>query len=472
MSIMEVETNDHAAKEQATRDLRDATVDEADKTGETVDNENVDIESSTGTKTALSLNATNTVRSVTVQSTRHPHYGDRNGYYFFFDQHHWSTVFGDVNNMHTFVVQTRGGAEVWRGVVTTWSNSNGVHGRRFSGAANSQWQVGDRLIPPGNPSVVVVQRDCCTRNDHGRTRPGKYFWFNMRQWQATFGSRGRESVVQSRDKLTIWRGNVYAWDNNRDGDGQHGRRDPIGSAHPRQFRTGDVLSAPGGSLENPWHPNCNTVTNPVGYWHRVKSSSTENWGYKVQQGRQEEEETTRTEGWERSVESSISATLTFGSNEGGLDGQFSASTTVSTTSGSKRSASTEVRQALTRTFSVEEPHTESRPGTIWQFAIQVRDSCGVSHIRTSDTAWVRHEVGNEPPCCMPTESLRPDFEHGPCKAGSKCTCSRAVCDGTAPNTTPATTHCPNYCSDNSGFRNGGENPCRTNSCKHCPHCQE
>ena len=142
---------------------------------------------------ALSLNEfTNTVTgSVTVQSTRHPEHGD-DGQYFFFDRQHWGTVFGsDLDNVLTFVVQRRGTTVVWRGVVVTWSNSNGVHGRRFSGNANSQWRVGDQLLRPGRgESVVVVQRDCCTRNDPGNSRRGSgSIWGNGKVHLAHVGEK-------------------------------------------------------------------------------------------------------------------------------------------------------------------------------------------------------------------------------------------------------------------------------------------
>lgn len=419
VSIMEVETKDHAAKEQATRDLRDATVDEAGKTGETVtdvgNNENVDIESSTGTKTALSLNEfTNTATGrVLVQSTRHPAQGD-NGKYFFFDRHQWSTTFGDLGLV--FVVQSRSGAEIWRGVVITWSNGNGVHGRRYSGDANSQWRVGDRLVPPGNPSVLVVQRDCCTRNDRGRSRRGKYFWFNMRQWQGIFGTRGVKSVVQSRDGLTIWRGNVRSWDNNRDGDGAHGRREPFNSAQNGQFRTGDVLSVPGGSLENPWHPS-----RPVAiqgrwkYWFTKSDAAARQYTATVGVTRASGSE--RTQQWSSEVAVSVTSGFSFL----GADTEVTVSASYSQGASSSISRSTE--QSVTSTDVV----TFTRPGAVWQFDYTVTDSLGRADIQTIDTATTAHR--GQTPCCLPGDSLDPNRPYGPCRPGAPCTCPASVCRG-------------------------------------------
>jgi len=482
ISIMEVETKDHAVKEQATRDLRDATVDEAGKTGETVtvvgNNENVDIESSTGTKTALSLNEfTNTATGrVTVQSTRHPAQGD-NGKYFFFDRHQWSTTFGDLGLV--FVVQSRGGAEIWRGVVITWSNGNGVHGRRYSGDANSQWRVGDRLVPPGNPSglqnagqncwgscgnqqgpcafcgtglccrfgwhdhsngcdgtigvqgqphhmcaaqgmhssaVLVVQRDCCTRNDRGRSRRGRYFWFNMRQWQGIFGTRGVKSVVQSRDGLTIWRGNVRSWDNNRDGDGAHGRREPFNSAQNGQFRTGDVLSVPGGSLENPWHPS-----RPVAiqgrwkYWFTKSDAAARQYTATVGVTRASGSE--RTQQWSSEVAVEVTSGFSFLGN----DAEVTVSASYSQGASSSISRSTE--QSVTSTDMV----TFTSPGAVWQFDYTVTDSLGRADIQTIDTATTAHR--GQTPCCLPGDSLDPNRPYGPCRPGAPCTCPASVCGG-------------------------------------------
>jgi hypothetical protein len=358
----------------------------------------------------------------------------------------------------TFVVQIRNGSERWRGVVQTWTNSNGVHGRRFDGRASGQFQVGDHLIKPGSRSVVVVQRDCCTRNDPGRSRRGKYFWFHMAQWQNTFGSRGTKRVVQSRNMLTIWRGDVRTWDNNRDGDGHHGRRE--NSAGNNQFRTGDVLSLEGQPLANPWHPDCIPSTS-TGYWANVMTRNAPSWSYEVTTGTTTSDSTSRESSWETSVTNEISGTLNMG---GVADIGHTASITATHSTTHTQSASSAVSSSIERSASVTRTLQESGAGTLWQFAVAVRDSCGPVNIETD--VLLKTPSGSEPPCCPPGRFMHgPDYAHGPCTTRSECdpACPAAVCDGTAPGSAPT---CPPFCINPAQQHH----TCANSLCSHCVVC--
>lgn len=89
--------------------------------------------------------------SVTVSGITHP-WGLPEGQYFYFTVAEWTELTGESGVSGVWVVDHyRNGALVEASLkVVVWDNYNGVHGRKDSGAAGGQWQIGD-LIKNASP---------------------------------------------------------------------------------------------------------------------------------------------------------------------------------------------------------------------------------------------------------------------------------------------------------------------------------
>ena len=125
----------------------------------------------------------------------------------------------------------------------------------------------------------------------------------------------------------------------------------------------------------------------------------------------------RTKEWNAGVQTTVSA----GFNFLGISGQASVTGSFSRSTSSMVSRSVQESTSQTLTTSFEAPG-----GQVWQFAYTVQDSCGVADIKTRDLVSTANR--GEPPCCLPGFAVTANRQHGPCVAGSPCTCSTRICN--------------------------------------------
>jgi hypothetical protein len=115
----------------------------------------------------------------------------------------------------------------------------GMPGDKICGLCTQHMQVtfNDVDEPDYCVGVEVVSTDhpLVDKSDDGR-----YFFFNMTEWTAAFGSSSIDTVqpaVQCRGGVVIWKGDVHTWDN---AGGAHGRREH--HAEDQQWNIGDVVA--------------------------------------------------------------------------------------------------------------------------------------------------------------------------------------------------------------------------------------
>jgi len=238
-----------------------------------------------------------------------------------------------------------------------------------------------------------------------------------------------------------------------------------------------LLQALKGSLQFKEAPDaCKNPQSPTGYWKWLSPCNTKECHYTEEDSLERTDTRERSEGWEKAVETSISTSLTFGACAGICSGVQS-TTTFGLTNTETKSIQNTVSKALSRTKTTSRTIIEDRRGSLWKFEISVKDSCGDNKI--TDSSWVVFSTGgtDRVPCCLPGEWLDSNYVHGPCRNRAKCTCSKEVCDGTAPGTratraptrSPTRKTCPHYC------RQSKEDVfklCNSAGCMGCDFCQE
>lgn len=122
------------------------------------------------------------------------------------------------------------------------------------------------------------------------------------------------------------------------------------------------------------------------------------------------------ESWSNSVSASVSAGFKFGS----------ASLTVTKTRTGSREETFKKFVETEQGTTVVKPF--SRPGNVWQFVIDVDDSCANSATVMPDF-FVMTDSITQKPCCLPFDFVDQTNPHGPCVTDAPCDCSEAVCSG-------------------------------------------
>ena len=150
-----------------------------------------------------------------------------------------------------------------------------------------------------------------------------------------------------------------------------------------------------------------------GYWKPLKySNEMQTIRYTEGVSLTSESSIERTSFWETSVTASVSAGFSFGS----------ASLEVSAAYGESY---TEVVSEAVEQFQEREFTSSFGKGQVWQFNYDITDICQSEFsIVTADL--VVTDNATEPPCCLPGYAL--GKEHGPCAAGSPCSCSPEICN--------------------------------------------
>ena len=133
--------------------------------------------------------------------------------------------------------------------------------------------------------------------------------------------------------------------------------------------------------------------------------------------------TERTNTWSIEVQAKASAGFSFGPLNAGVE--TSVTNAIST--------EWKVAKSITETRETESSYT-SPPGVVWQFALDVQDTCGTARVSTYHV--VTTNSIPEKPCCLPGYFRASTIPHGPCRVPGMCTCGPAVCATTTPPPTP------------------------------------
>jgi hypothetical protein len=164
---------------------------------------------------------------------------------------------------------------------------------------------------------------------------------------------------------------------------------------------------------------CSPTRSPTGEWIMLQSCvSCIKQTIELTYGVSTTDSTERTTTWSREVTAKVSAGLSFGGFNAGVEGSYS--TTAATSSAVSRSV-TQTRETK-KTF-------EYGPGVAWQFVLKVEDTCGEATVWTDIVEWTNARA--EEPCCLPDYFRDPTKVHGPCRQGDgyerMCACGPAIC---------------------------------------------
>merc|ERR1719270_612574 len=168
---------------------------------------------------------------VEVLHTHHPTEGDH-GKFFYFDKDVWSDQIGPFRHgQKVHIAQSRNGAYLWTGQVQIWDTDSGTVGKRVSGAANSQWQTGDKIIKAVRVKGIY----------HKNNKKGRYFNFDNNLFLSQFNCSGQRknacfvNAKQWRNGVNIWNGPIRSF-------GWTGRRNPLQKAYSGNWKVGDIIT--------------------------------------------------------------------------------------------------------------------------------------------------------------------------------------------------------------------------------------
>jgi hypothetical protein len=206
---------------------------------------------------------------------------------------------------------------------------------------------------------------------------------------------------------------------------------------------------------------CKVTKAPKGYWKWRKYSNAANWELEFTESVETSDTNERSKTWEKEVENAIETSLTV-STEGPFGGA-EASVSHGYRELVKNGVTNTLSKTTTNTKGVVSKDSFTKPGSAWQFVVDVVDACGSSKLQTETIVRVNGGA-SEPPCCAPNGEKYPGYLHGPCKVRSDCTCSKAVCDG---DPRPAK-HCPAFCKNS---KTDIFVICTSSYCRDCAFCQ-
>ena len=182
-----------------------------------------------GTAWATEGSIINTGLTVGVTSVHHT--ATNNGKYFFCDEALFTAMAGYPNwhNTNIDVIQVRAGVEIWTGSIIVWDSTAGnstplsgtgsMHGRRVSGSAAGQWQIGDIIMTSSFGSTLTLdyQGDGSSGSWSSFRSPNNKYGFNQgggdqlrpddRGFVGKYNNKVRMRV--KRTEIGSWQGDIF-----------------------------------------------------------------------------------------------------------------------------------------------------------------------------------------------------------------------------------------------------------------------